>query len=111
MRLLLAVLNLLRGWWRADRIRVSPNAGRLLRLGTGALLTIEGQAVEVLGRRLRRRPTGAIIAYDCLTPSGTARLFVKHSPDIAEPTAHWSEGTTVRPLHEADIIIWKAENT
>lgn len=108
MRLLRALLDLLRAWWSVDRIRVSPNEGRLLRLDAGALLTIEDRAVEVLGRRIRRQPAGAVIAYDCRTPSGAARLLIRQPRDGGDLSAQWSEGGTVRLLHEADVIIWRA---
>lgn len=41
------LVQLVRRWWRAGRIRVSPREGELLRLRTGDIVEFDGRRLEI----------------------------------------------------------------
>ncbi|MEX0717258.1 MAG: hypothetical protein WD066_11760 [Planctomycetaceae bacterium] len=68
--------ELVRAWWTADRIRVSPREGRLLRLRPGDVVVVRGCAAEVRTRTERRDALPPSVTYECVAATGTARLAV-----------------------------------
>ena len=76
-----AVARLLHWWWRADRIRVSPREGRLLRLQSGDLLIIASEPAVVSARQVIRDPLDACIRYRCDSPADAFELTVRRTVD------------------------------
>ncbi|HEX3658867.1 MAG TPA: hypothetical protein VHV55_23945 [Pirellulales bacterium] len=75
-RLAADVWHLVRRWWASDRIRLSPDEGRLLRLEPGSILVIEGRPVEVLERRAGEAAAGPYVEYRCRGSGVQGRLRV-----------------------------------
>ncbi|HUG91456.1 MAG TPA: hypothetical protein VML55_11510 [Planctomycetaceae bacterium] len=107
MQLLASIVRLIRSWWRVDRIRISAAEGRLLRLEPGALLTIDGQPVEVVERRAPQQPDQTLIEYDCRTAAAPCRLFVRQSAAGGGTTVEWRRGDNVARLDELEVIVWR----
>jgi hypothetical protein len=70
--------RLLHCWWSADRIRISPSAGRLLRLGPGSVLVLAGEPVRVVGRSAE----AGGVAYHCIGVAGDCDVLVSPSAGI-----------------------------
>ena len=45
--------KLVRTWWRIDRIRIPPTAGRILQLRSGEAVVIRGQLFRITDRRIQ----------------------------------------------------------
>jgi hypothetical protein len=84
-----AASGLVAGWWRSDRIRISPREGELLRLQRGSVVTVNGIVAEVRSRTVVNLRQSSAIHYGCQTEHGPARLEVR-----------WDEGA------ERCEIIW-----
>ena len=103
-RLAEAVARLVRSWWRVDRIRVSPGEGKLLHLQPGALITIDDQRAEIVGRST---PTGDEVIYDCRTGDATAQLVVRLCRRSHGLQVEWVEQGRSRAVAETDVIVWR----
>lgn len=68
--------DLLRAWWRVDRIRVSPREGRLLRLAPPCYLEQGGELWLVESRAVGAGTTGSYVSYRCSTEGRQAVLTV-----------------------------------
>ncbi len=90
--LLSTLLALARAWWRHDRVRASPNEGRLLRLGPGAVLRIAGRRAVVQHRRVGETAEGSYVAYECEGEAGPSQLLLRHTAGRIHSTASWREG-------------------
>lgn len=53
MRPLQEIGKLVRAWWRIDRIRIPPTAGRILQLCPGQIVLIRGQLFRITDRRIQ----------------------------------------------------------
>jgi hypothetical protein len=102
------VPNLVKSWWRDDRIRVSPREGRLLRLHPPCHLLIHGNPVQVLERK--SQPPGsdgaASIVYSCWTTSGPAELLVESGDFSNAARVTWRHQGCVENVLEAEIEIY-----
>jgi len=108
MRFLSSVVDLFRAWWQVDRIRISPVAGKVLRLRRGAILVIDGQNIVVCGRRVIRQGGRICVVYDCQTPSDRAWLRIDPGDGVdASPQIEWVASDIVRRLRESDIEVWR----
>ncbi len=92
------LLGLVEYWWSADRIRVSPSEGRLLRLGPGAVLLLCGEAVQVTGRRA----DDAGVTYRCTSATGDGEVRV----EVANTVVVVRIGGEPRTLgeHQVEVI-------
>jgi hypothetical protein len=100
------LLNTVRTWWDTDRIRVSPNDGRLLRIQPGDLMTIEGLDIEVLDRSLNSTERGELLQLNCRGPLGTATLTVAIDTEVINQKATWAQSGFERPIDLDEIQIW-----
>lgn len=107
MRLLRALVELLRAWWSVDRIRVARDEGALLRLRPGAILDIDGRTVEITNRRVDRRAAAIRIEYAVLTREGIGHLRVHLPADAIRATIEWFDEVSARHLDEQQITIWR----
>ena len=89
-------LELLSSWWRVDRIRVAPSEGELLRLEPPAIVTVDGEDVEIVSRSVE----GATVRYRGVRSCGTTlSLTVTLDPATFE----------VRAIHdgqEVEVAVW-----
>lgn len=98
--------ELVQSWWQVDRIRISSDAGRLLRIPCPSLISIRGQPVEVQTRMVCQETAGARITYECHTSSGTAWLCIEVLPS-ATRRLFWRESGYENLLSEDEIEIWR----
>jgi hypothetical protein len=77
LQLVKAAARLLHLWWFADRIRVSPREGRLLRLQPNCILRICGEWAEVMERRVADRSSGQVVVYRCAAGAGNYELALR----------------------------------
>ena len=106
MRLIRSLKELVRSWWSVDRIRVPASEGALLSAGPGCLLTVDGQLVEVVGRRVSGSGDCVVVIWECRTPAALARLRLELDPDSAPSWLSWTECGRTRLLHESDVTVW-----
>jgi hypothetical protein len=94
-----SVQRLVNSWWQSDRIRVSPSAGRLLRLRPPCCLHVYGQYAEIVERA---EPNGTLaVVYGCRTRAGSGTLMVRLDSATANAVVEWhQDGRTVRLLAE-----------
>ncbi len=73
-RFSIAVWQLLTAWWGADRIRISPAAGRLLSLCVGDMVQICDSIYHIVARRISQGTRHRSIVYSLAPPglSGAA---------------------------------------
>lgn len=91
-----AVAKLLRIWWAVDRIRASPTEARLFELQPPCVAMIDGEAVEVLARRVEE---GRIV-YECVRPGGVDRLLVIPGDLTSRPVVRWIGVDSVAQFHD-----------
>ncbi len=101
-----ACLGLIADWWRADRVRVSPREGELLRLQPACLVTIDGRPVEVLGRQEVQSDRANGVRYECRTEEGPAHLDVRFSEIAGRLEIGWSMSGRIEALLEHQIEIF-----
>jgi hypothetical protein len=104
--LLRCVGDLLRSWWQVDRIRVSPNAGRLLRLRPGNIVCIADRDIEVVSRSVSQSPSGPSICYRCRSADGSAQLCVTPIVCGAGERITWKEKAVERSLTADEVEVW-----
>lgn len=68
--------ELLRAWWRVDRIRVSPREGRLLRLVPPCYLEYGGDLWLVESRAVGTGAAGGYVTYRCSLEGQQGELTV-----------------------------------
>lgn len=104
----LSVSALIRSWWRVDRIRISPTAGRLYRLDSRSILLVERRRVEIMGRTVGQTSAGGYVRYDCLSvyDGQPAELWVTPDPVAGTSTIKWITDGSERILDdwEVDVI-------
>ncbi|MEX2216808.1 MAG: hypothetical protein WD768_22025 [Phycisphaeraceae bacterium] len=74
------LVRLLRWWWQADRVRISPREGRLLRLRPPCILRIGEAYVQVHRRCTGSLATGPYVLYECTIDSQPGQLIVSPGP-------------------------------
>ena len=67
---------LLLAWWSDDRVRVSPNAGRLLRLRVDAIIKVDGEPMRVTHRNMVSDEHGSWVAYRCEGVEQNSEIWV-----------------------------------
>ena len=103
---LMRAVRLLRSWWRADRVRLSPGEGRLLRLGAPCILRFGGRYVQVMRRRTGQTPGGPYVCYECEVDGQTGELWVEPTGERLPPRVAWREGGVVRVLAADEVEVF-----
>ncbi|MDX1606710.1 MAG: hypothetical protein R3202_10995 [Candidatus Competibacterales bacterium] len=98
------LLCLLRDWWRLDRIRISPEEGRLLRLRPGALLELDGMLLQVMARRSLTAAPG--VGYYCSGQGLAGELRVGLDRDRQAQTVEWIRDGRRQRLPAAAIRVY-----
>ena len=101
------IIELLRSWWRVDRIRSSPVEGRLLRLQPPAFLVIEGRTMEVTRRVAGHDRDGPFVVYDCLENGSDSRLLVRPAVDCGTMPVRWMNSCGERKLDDCDVSVFQ----
>ncbi len=83
-------VRLLRSWWQADRVRISPREGRLLRLEPPCIVRIGGRYAQVLHRRTGQTPEGPYVCYECEVDDQPAQLWVEPVGQAYMQRVRWS---------------------
>jgi hypothetical protein len=104
--LLRCIGDLLRSWWQVDRIRVSPSAGRLLRLQPGNIVGIADRDIEVVSRCVSQSPSGSSICYQCRSADGSAQLCVTPVVFGVGERITWTEKDLERSLTADEVEVW-----
>ena len=94
-----------RAWWRVDRIRVSPQEGRLLRLPLPCIAVIEGRPVELMRRATGHRAGGAYVRYEGRTAHGDCALTVTPLAG-AVVRLSWHDGAAGREISQAACEVY-----
>ncbi len=107
LSLLASIGRLLRRWWRADRIRISPTEGRVLRLPVPCFVRIAGRMVKVQDRPKR---AGAWLIYTWVADyHDRGQLWVRPGYGAGSAIIRYIERGNPRPLTEADIDVFAAD--
>ena len=101
-----ACLGLVAAWWRADRVRISPREGELLRLRSGCVLIIAGKPVEVLCRQEVQTACAQGVRYEFHTDEGKAQLEVRLSENANRLEIGWSISGRIETLEEHQIEVF-----
>jgi hypothetical protein len=101
-----SVTQIVWAWWRHDRIRVSPDEGRLLRIESQDVLLIGDTQVEVITRSIVKRVSGVALHFNCRTPTGSAELFVELTLDGQLQSIRWNADDEERVLSVEDLDVW-----
>jgi hypothetical protein len=101
--------RLMRSWWRADRIRVSPREGRLRRLACGTLLRICDQWFEIESRTVTAGPGAVLVTYECTAANRKARLHVQTANAGDADSVRWQDAAADREVDAATIEIFERQ--
>jgi len=101
------LVELIRSWWVADRIRAGPRDGRLLRLCPGHALVVQGRPAVVLRRRVVSTAAGPHVAYECDSAVGPCELIVRLVPGTSAVTLTWSEGASEVSVSEPEVEAYR----
>jgi hypothetical protein len=110
-RCIVELAELLRSWWRIDRIRASPQDGRLLRLGPLCILFIRGCAFQVQRRAVVESETGPCVNYDCAGESSAGQLWVTASRNHSAPQVCWVQGGEREDLSPSDVQVFETKTS
>ncbi len=95
----------LRVWWQQDRIRISPNEGRLLRLQIPCILAVNGNLVELTGRTVCRSSTGNYVVYRGVATGSQLPCELAVWPE--QNVARWTDGGGTRSLDPGDVEVFQ----
>ena len=98
------VSELWQQWWYADRIRISPREGRLLRIEPGAVLRIGNYLLEIITRGTGDDPIGPFVAYYSEGESLSCVLVARPLPN-GRCQILWKYGDVSRELEEEEIEV------
>lgn len=102
-QMLLAVTGLIKDWWRADCIRVSPRDGQLLRIQAPCIIRVGDQIVEVVRRSVGQTTGGSYVVYGCERDGEACELWVR--PDLSN-RVRWIDGDGEHQLNETDVVVY-----
>ena len=104
-------VDLVRAWWKRDRIRVRPSEGRLFRLRLDAVLCFachrreQPISAQVVARCENFDFGHAHVCYFCRTSQGDGELVVAYGED--GPAIEWRADGTSYELHVDDIEVFQ----
>ena len=104
-----SLLDLLRAWWRVDRIRVAPSDGRLLRLRPNGFVTIGGGTFEIARRVVGQDAGGPFVIYECQATGISAQLIVRLAAESQQTAIRWIGSDGERRLDERDVSVFERD--
>ncbi len=106
-RISTSIVELLRAWWNADRIRISPFEGRLQSLSVGQRVRIGDEMFAVVDRKLLFDDHGRRLRYRLHDGNNSAELCVPLGNNIDQcATLHSASGRV--PIYDLDVVICHA---
>jgi len=102
------LIDLVSAWWRRDRIRVRISDGRLLRLGSGAVLYFSVApgtkpiSATIVCREEVNEAEPPSVRYVCQTNVGDGELVVTYLVD-RQPAIQWRVDNEIVELDVGDI--------
>ncbi len=105
---LMRAVRLLCSWWRADRVRIHPDEGRLLRLALPCIIRIGGRYGQVVRRRTGQTPAGPYIAYHCEIEGDPCELRVQPIGKRGTVAVRWRERGAEREMDAQEIEVFGA---
>jgi hypothetical protein len=100
-------VQLLKSWWSVDRVRVSVDEGRLLRIEPPCVIVVGARPAEVWQRTTVQSAAGPLIIYDCQSTSGSCQLQVTPRGKGVRPSVCWTDEQTVRYLSPEDVEVYQ----
>ncbi len=97
----------LRIWWQQDRIRISPNEGRLLRLQIPCILAIDGNLIELTGRTVCRSSTGNYVVYRGVATGSRFPCELAVEPE--QNLVRWTDRGGTRSLDPGDVEVFQPQ--
>ena len=104
-----SIVELLRAWWRVDRVRVASSDGRLLRLRPHCFVMIDGRPFEIARRIVGQDAGGPFVVYECQATGGSARLIVNLVAESQQTSIRWIGPDGERGLDERDVSVFEPE--
>ncbi len=104
-----SIAELLRAWWRVDRIRVAPSGGRLLRLQPPCFITIDDEAFEVSRRLVGQDAGGPFVVYECHATTGSAQLIVRLIAESHQTSIRWIGPDGEQQLDERNVSVFEPD--
>ena len=101
MHTLRALLALIRAWWTIDRVRISPQEGKLLRIEPPSVLLVTGRLVRIVRKTFDQTQTGPAVVYDGESEGYPIQLLVQ-SPG---KSAVWIEDGAARNLSAEEVVV------
>lgn len=98
--------RLLCSWWQADRVRVSPREGRLLRLRPPCIVRVAGRYVQVLERTAGETRDGPYVCYACAVDDEPAQLWVSPLGAANVPLVRWNLAGISVHLHADEVEVF-----
>lgn len=101
-------LALLQQWWRADRVRISPRSGQMLRIEPPCILEIEGLRLAVQSREVFVDSDLPCIRYACCDEQGRSSEILARPPMNADSQTlvEWITNDRRQLLDENEIGIY-----
>lgn len=105
-RFISAVVELVRSWWRGDRVRASPREGRLLRIAPGSLIRVGSTLATVCRRCVGQTAKGPYVLYCCEGDTGPCQLWVTPLASTYRPRVRWVEFGRENVLTEDEVEVF-----
>lgn len=102
-RLIRALVDLCRAWWRVDRIRHAPHDGCLLRLQPDCILRVNHRYYRVQDRSVCDSPEEPHVLYGCVTEGSAAQLRVTPCNRPLHVELRWTENGRDESLSENHV--------
>ena len=104
-QLLSTIREMIRAWYSVDRIRISPNEGRLLRLNVGDTFLLFDALYTVSQRRVESVDEGYKVICQLSNLAGNmAQLFIDATSKHTS-TARLDNGKSARPVFDGDVVV------
>ncbi len=87
-----ALCHLICGFWKVDRIRVSPREGLLLRLSNQSIVVIDQKPLQIKTRKVIAAGESVCVEYGCDGEDGPSLLRVIQSGLDLQPEVQWETG-------------------
>jgi hypothetical protein len=94
-------------WWQADRPRVAPREGRLLRIQPGAIVRIDSRVAEVVRRTVGEDQRGPYVVYHCQSGDQASDLRVVPWGTNGHYQLSWIREETARELTDDDVEVFQ----
>ncbi len=105
-RLWTALWNLICGFWKVDRIRISPREGLLLRLSNKSIVVIDQQPLQIRSRKIVAEGESAGVEYWCDGKDGPSLLRVTQSGSGLQATVQWATRKGCRNYRADQIEVY-----